>query len=185
MVTRVSVLTTVFCITLVGQSFCYASPGRGKNKDKEAKLAAKIERTKNPGKRARLRVRLARLKLMSAIAAYDDHDFERGLVLLQEYRRQIDLSWKTLEDTRRGVAKHFRAYQTLEIALREDERMLEDLRMRVPYPESESVERIAEESSKVHRRVLGVIFPPGQPPQKSKKPRRLGGVLAATSAVET
>ena len=179
---RAIIPCAVLCFAVLGQPFCYAFPGRAK--DKEEKLIAKIERTKNPGKKARLQVRLARLKLIKAIDAYDHNDFQKGLALLQEYRQQIDLSWNTLEGSKRGVAKHFDAYKALEIGLREDGRLLEDLRMRVPYPESESIEEIAKECSKVHSQVLGVLFPPGKPPQKSKKPGRLGGVLAAASATK-
>jgi hypothetical protein len=178
---RLSVLGVVLCLAVLGQPFCYAFPGRGEQK--EEKLVAKIEREKNPGKKARLQVRLARLKLRQAIDAYDHNDFHRGFALLQEYRQQIDIAWKTLEGSRRGVSKHFEAYKKLEIALREDGRLIEDLRGRVPYPEDEPIKEIAEESSKVHSQVLGVLFPHGNPPQKSKKGRGMSGLRATRLAV--
>jgi DNA gyrase/topoisomerase IV subunit A len=185
MIPKVFFVAAVLCFITLGQPCCYASPGRAKeNKEKEEKLVAKIGRENNPGKKARLQLRLARMKLIEASEAYDHNDLEKGWALLQEYRKQIDASWTTLKESRRGVSKHFEAYKRLEIGLREDARVLEDLRHRVPYPESDSIEKIAKESIQVHSQVLGVLFPPGRPPQKSKKPGRSSGVLAARPAAE-
>lgn len=182
MMTRAPLLGAVLCFAVLGQPFGYAF--RPRAKDNEKQLAAKIAREKNPGKKARLQIRLARVKLTEAIQAYDANNFDQGWALLEEYRKQIDLSWKTLEGSERGVAKHFEAYKKLEINLREDGRLLEDLRRRVPYPENESIKTIARENSRVHSQVLGVLFPAGTPPEKSKKPRRRGALAAATSAAE-
>jgi len=185
MISRAFLAVAVFSFVILGQPCCYAFPGRTKeSKDKEEKLVAKIEREKNPGKKARLQFRLARMKLLKASEAYDHNDFKEGRALLQEYREQINTSWNTLKESRRGVAKHFEAYKELEIGLREDERLLEDLRHRVPYPENDFIEKIAKESSEVHSQVLGVLFPPGRPPEKSKKPGRSSGLLAARSSAE-
>jgi hypothetical protein len=185
MISRTSLAAAVLSFVILGQPCGFAFPGRGKeNKDKEEKLVAKIEQEKNPGKKARLQLRLARLKLLKASEAYDHNDFEAGWALLQEYRAQIRASWNTLKESPRGVAKHFEAYKALEIGLREDDRLLEDLRHRVPYPENDSIEKIAKENSEVHSQVLRVLFPPGKPPQKSQKPGRSSGLLAARPAAE-
>jgi len=182
MLTRAPLLGAVLCIAVLGQPFCYAF--RPRPKDQEKQLAAKIEREKNPGKKARLQIRLARVKLTEAIQAYNANNFDQGWALLEDYGRQINLSWKTLEASERGVAKHFEAYKELEINLREDGRLIEDLRRRVPYPENESIKTVAKENSWVHSQVLGVLFPAGTPPEKSKKLRQRATSLAATSAAE-
>jgi hypothetical protein len=180
--TRLSLIGAVLCIAVVGQPFGLAFRPRAKDQAKQ--LAARIEREKNPGKKARFQVRLARIRLTDAIQEYDAGNYGQGWALLEEYRRQIDLSWKTLESAQGGLAKHFEAYKDLEISLREDRRVLEDLRERVPYPEDQSIKTIAEESSRVHNQVLRVLFPAGTPPQKSKKPRRRGALAAADSAAK-
>ena len=62
------------CVVILLDPFVWAGPGR--NESKEQKLTAKIEREKNPGKKARLQLRLAKLKLKEANAAYLDRHFQ-------------------------------------------------------------------------------------------------------------
>ncbi|HUZ46602.1 MAG TPA: hypothetical protein VMW54_08190 [Terriglobia bacterium] len=185
MISKAFLGAALLSFVVLGQPPCFAFHREPRpSNEKEEKLVAKIEREMNPGKKARLQIRLARMKLLTAIESYDHNDFEKGRMLLQEYREQINASWKTLQGSRRGIAKHFRAYKDLEIGLREDERLLNDLRHRVPYPENRSIETIAKESGEIHSQVLGVLFPPGTPPQKSRKSGRSSGLPAAQSAAE-
>jgi len=156
---RVRLLIAAVCFAILAQPIARALPGR--NKDKEAKLAAKIEHERNPGKKARLQIRLARLKLAEADAAYHRRNFAGGESLLRQYLDQVKTSWATLESADNAIRKHLQAFKELEIALREDDRFLEDLRRRVPYPESESVREIAKESRAVHAQVLEALFPGG------------------------
>ncbi len=185
MTSKILLGTALLFFIALGQCRGYAFGGRSQESlEREAKLAAKIERQKNPGKRARLQLRLARIKLQTAINSYNHNNFEKGLTGLREYRDLIDASWNTLQNSPRGVSKHLRAYMALEIGLREDSRLLEDLRHQVPYPESEAIAKIEKENREVHRRVLGVLFPPGTPPEKSQKPRRSSLLLSACRAVQ-
>jgi hypothetical protein len=162
-------VTAVVFLALLGQPFVHASPGQSTGK--EENLTARIEREQNPGKKARLQVRLAKLKLTEADEAYHSRDFARGRDLLKEYLIQIRASWATLQGAQDGVRKHLRAFKDLEIALREDDRFLQDMSRRIPYPESETVKAIAKESSAVHNQVLEAIFPAGVPPKAKRKPQ--------------
>lgn len=154
-------------LVILVQPFACAMPGR--NRDREEKLIARIEREKNPGKRARLHVRLAKLKLKDADAAYHSRKFVEGKALLQQYLDQVRSSWATLQGADNAIRKHLGAFKDLEISLREDDRFLEDMRHRVPYPESEAVREIEKESSTVHNQVLEAIFPSGFSPKGRKK----------------
>ena len=154
-------------LSILGQPSSYAVPGR--NKEKEEKLTARIQEEKSPGKKARLQLRLAKLKLREADEAYHSRDFSQGKGLLQQYLEQVRNSWATLQGATDGIKKHMRAFKDLEISLRENDRFLEDLRHRVPYPESETVKKIAKESGVVHDEVLDAIFPSGLPPKRRKK----------------
>lgn len=175
----------VACLTILTQPFAYAMPGR--KKDKEEKLIAKIEREKNPGKKARLQIRLAKLKLQQANAAYQKRDFVGGRVLLRQYLDEVKSSWDTLQDANNAIRKHVRAFMAVEMSLDSDDRLLEDMRRSVPYPESEAIKEIEEESRMVHSKVLDALFPAGfsrkvrrkrpMPPKSSVKTR----VGAATS----
>jgi len=157
------------CLAVLAQPFAHAMPGR--NRNKEEKLVAKIEREKNPGKKARLQIRLAKLNLVNADAAYDRQGYDEGKALLQQYLAQVKASWATLQSADNAIRKHLDAFKELEISLREDDRFLEDLRHRVPYPESEAIREIAKESSLVHTQVLEALFPDGFSPKgRSKRP---------------
>ena len=154
-------------LAIPGQVSLHAFPRP--SKDKEEVLIGKIARENNPGKKARLQLRLAKLKLKEAGQAYDTHDFEKGKALLQHYLGYVRDSWATLQGADSDVRKHLRAFKDLEISLREDDRFLEDLRHHVPYPESENVRKVAEESRAVHNQVLEAIFPDGKPPGRNQK----------------
>ncbi|HET7212344.1 MAG TPA: hypothetical protein VFL79_02050 [Terriglobia bacterium] len=154
-------------LVIPGQVSLHAFPRP--NKDKEEVLIGKIERENNPGKKARLQLRLAKLKLKEAGQAYDTHDFEKGKAFLRQYLGYVRDSWATLQGADSDVRKHLRAFKDLEISLREDDRFLEDLRHHVPYPESENVRKVAEESRAVHNQVLEAIFPDGKPPGRNQK----------------
>jgi hypothetical protein len=147
------------CLAILTPPFAFPMPGR--IRDKEEKLAARIEREKNPGKKARLQIRLAGLKLRQAGAAYDHQNFSGGEAFLQQYLDQVKGSWATLQGANNAIRKHAGAFTELEIALREDDRLLEDLSRRVAYPESEGIKEIEKESSAVHNQVLEALFPDG------------------------
>jgi hypothetical protein len=164
MVRKVPRAAVVICFGIWAWTAAYAAPAR--NQEKENNLAAKIEREHNPGKKARLQIRLARLKLNDADAAYRERDFAEGKSLLEQYLEQVRNSWSTLGSAQ-DRRKHMGALKDIEIALREDDRFLEDLRRRVPYPESEAIKDIARESSEVHNQVIEALFPAGFP-QKGK-----------------
>jgi hypothetical protein len=162
---RIAVAASLLAV--VGQSSLRAVPGQ--NNDKEEKLVAKAGRENNPGKKARLQLRLAKLKLGDAEKAYHSRDFAQGSALLRQYLDYVRDSWAGLQAANNGLGKHLRAFMDLEISLREDDRFLRDLSRRVPYPESETIEKVAKESSAVHNQVLEAIFPDGVPPRGKKK----------------
>lgn len=154
-------LVAVGCLVMIGLPCAYAIPGRKSDKEKEQKLIEKIGREKNPGKRARLEVKLAKLKLSDADAAYGQNNFAEGKALLQQYLEQIKTAWTTLQNANGSVKKHLEAFMKLEMSLGEDERFLEDMRHRIPYPESEFVRQVQKASSAVHAQVLEALFPSG------------------------
>lgn len=170
------------CFAVMVQPFAYSMPRH--NKDKEYKLTQKIEREKNPGKKARLQMRLARLKLNQANAAYNHRNFIEGKILIQEYLKEVKISWATLQNAHNAMRKHARAFMDLEISLREDDRLLRDMQRSIPYPESESIKQVAGESSVIHTQVLEALFPDGYRHKKrSKRPMpRARDVVAKAGA---
>lgn len=174
------IVAVAFC-AILAQPFVYSMPGQ--KQGREEKLVAKIEREKNPGKKARLQIRLAKLKLKQAIAAYDHRNFDDGKVLLQEYLKEVRNSWSTLQSADNAVRKHVRAFMDLEISLRENDRLLEDMRRHIPYPESEGIKVIEKESSMIHNQVLEALFPDGfrrkERSKRSMPPKGAAGAKAS------
>lgn len=161
MALKTRMFVAVGCLVLLGMPSAYGVPGRNKRNDKEQKLVEKIQREKNPGKKARLQIKLAKMKLSDADEAYHQKNFAEGRALLQEYLDQIKTSWSTLQSADGAVKKHLEAFMKLEMSLSEDERLLEDMRHRIPYPENEFVKKVKEESSALHAQVLEALFPSG------------------------
>lgn len=161
---RVRMLVIVACLAILAQPFAYAIPGRDKRREeerKEEKLIKKIAHETNPGKKAKLQIKLAKMKLDSANDAYRRRDFSEGKSLLQQYLDQVKTSWSTLEGAGEPVKKHLGAFMKLEMTLSSDVRFLEDLRRSIPYPESEFVKKVEKECSAVHTQVLQALFPDG------------------------
>lgn len=156
------------CLALLGQVAGYALGGRNQDEKKEAELTLRIEHEGNPGKKARLQIRLAQIKLTAAIIAYDRNDFARGKDLLDQYLGQMQNSWKTLQGSAGEVNKHLKAFKELDITLREDGRILGDLRRRVPYPENKPIDRVEQERRRIRSHVFDALFPGGFPRSKPK-----------------
>ena len=171
-----------FCCAIAGLPLCHAAPVP--QQDKEQKLIGKIAAEKKLSKKARLEIRLAREKLLQAIDAYDHKNYDAGKALLGKYLEQVNESWKTLQASGELATKHPQAFKDLDINLREDGRLLEELRWRIPYPENNSIEQTATERGRVRTQVLDALFPATHP-TKSQKPDQHGGPFSAKRAPET
>lgn len=158
------------CLAILGQAFAYTAPGRSNDNDKEQKQITRIEHETNPGKKAKLQLHLAKMKLAEADKAYRSRNFEGGKAILKQYLDEVQNSWVTLQGTGSAIRKHLGVLKDLEISLRENDRFLEDMRHRVPYPESDFVKEIEKESSEVHSQVLDAIFPEEYTPKGKRKP---------------
>jgi hypothetical protein len=121
-------------------------------------------------KRAKLEIRLGRVKLLQATAAYDRGDFEEYQQLLAAYLERMKGAWVTLQSSGRQAWRHHQGYRELDIALREDGRYLEDFRHRVPYRDRAALEKVAKEGEELRNKVLEALFPPAQPRKKSSAP---------------
>jgi hypothetical protein len=128
--------------------------------DKEPDLRAHIERESNPIKKAKLEVRLARVKLLQAIGAFDQGNLDETNRLLGAYMDILDSAWERLKNSGRIAHKKPAGFKQLDIELREDARYLEDLRRRIPYAERGKVEEVGREVNRLRSEVLRTLFPP-------------------------
>ena len=66
--------------------------------DNEQKLQSRIDRERNPVKKAKLKVRLGRVKLLQAIDAYDRRDHRQYQQLLDAYLAVMKGAWADLQE---------------------------------------------------------------------------------------
>ncbi|MGH9328156.1 MAG: hypothetical protein ACRD2B_15915 [Terriglobia bacterium] len=169
---------------LVGASSLFPSGLWARHRESPSELDAKIDRQKNPVKKAKLEVRLGNVELQEAITAYDHRQNGQGAKLLRAFSSTMETSWSVLESTGRNAARKPQGFMELEIGLREDIRKLTDLRARVEYfslgPINDSLNRL----SRLHNQVLLALFPgatrPGRNGAAKAKMRASG--LAAKAA---
>ena len=151
-----------------------------RREDTEEDLLSRIQRESNPVRKAKYEIRLAGLKLLAAIDAYNKGDLERYRQLLAAYLERIKSSWDTLQKSGRQAARQPQGFKELDITLREDGRLLEDLRRRVPYNERRDVEEVEREVDRIRNEVLRALFPAERPAGAS---RRLVHLTLPASAV--
>ncbi len=154
-----TVATLVACAT-----FC--APLRARRAPTEAALLGRIQRERNPIKKAKLEVRLANVKLKEAISAYDGQKLNQGASLLKDYLSDAEEAWHTLKATGRDAAKKPQGYMDLEISLREDMRELTEARRRTYYTNRGPIDEARNQTGNLHTKVLSALFPGlnGNPP---------------------
>jgi hypothetical protein len=140
-----------------------------RRRDTEADLLARIGREQNLVKRAKLEIRLGRVKLLQATEAYDRGDVEECHQLLTAYLERMNGAWATLEASGRQAWRQHQGFRELDIALREDGRLLEDFMRRIPYQHRAPVETVTKEVDELRNQVLKALFPPERLRRKSSE----------------
>jgi hypothetical protein len=148
--------------------FAAAASDSVQAKDTEEKLGTRIQRERDPVKKAKLEIRLGRLKLLQAFEAFDHKQVEQSHELLVAYLERMEGAWKTLADSGRQASRKPQGFKELDIALREDIRLLEDFAHRVPFQVREPVEKTSKRVEELREHVLRALFPPVPVRRKEK-----------------
>ena len=138
-------------------------------KDTEEDLRSRLQRESNPIKKAKYEIRLGRLKLLEAIDAFGKHDANKAQDLLSAYLTHIRSSWQLLQSSGRNTFRHPEGFKELDIALRKDGRLLEDLSHRLSYFERGEVDKTAKEIEQIRAAVIKELFSPGRPRANGSK----------------
>jgi hypothetical protein len=128
-------------------------------RDSEESLLRRIEQQNNPVRKARLEIRLGRLHLEEAVAALERGEIEKVYSHLDRYLEVMQGSWTTLKNSGRQAWRRPAGFKDLDIALRQDERALQDMLRRVPYDYRGPIEEIAAKAEALRAEVLEAIFP--------------------------
>jgi len=153
---------------LIGAPVFSAGLPSPRRSDTEAQLLARLQQERNPVKKSKEETRLARLKLRQAIEAYEQGKIEQGAQLLSVYLGRIKDSWQTLRSSGRNAARDPRGFKELDIELREDARLLEDLKHRVAYFDRGPIEKSEQEVEQARAEVMQALFPVARPQEAAK-----------------
>lgn len=137
--------------------FPVASEAR--RQDIAADLQARIQREKNPVKKAKLQIRLGRLEVGQAADAYHHQQIPQGQKLLSESTTVMGNAWTLLQSTGHNPAKKPDGFMQLEIGLREETRVLTQLRRRIFYLNRDPIDSALKTLNQMHSQVLVGLFP--------------------------
>jgi hypothetical protein len=128
-------------------------------KDTEEGLQSRLQRESDPVKKAEYEIRLGRLKLLEAIDAFDQNDANKAQDLLGAYLTHVRSSWQLLQSSGRNAFRHPEGFKELDIALRQDGRLIEDLSHRLSYYDRGNVVKTGEEIEQIRAAVMQELFP--------------------------
>ena len=134
----------------------------------EEHLLARVQKETDPVKKSKGETRLARIKLQQAIQAYEHGNVEQGAQLVSVYLGRIKDSWQTLRSSGRNAARNPQGFKELDIELREDVRLLDDLKRRISYFDRAPIEQTGKELEQVRVEVLQALFPAARAPEAAK-----------------
>jgi hypothetical protein len=155
-------------VLLIGVPTFLEGASSAPRSETEAQLLARLEKEHDPVKKSQEETRLARIKLLQAIQAYEQGNIERGAQLVSAYLGTIKESWQILRSSGRNAARHPQGFKDLDIELREDARLLGDLKQRISYFDREPIEKTEKEVEQVRTEVLLALFPAARAPEAAK-----------------
>jgi hypothetical protein len=152
--------------------------------DTEEDLLSHIQREHDPVRRAKLEIRLARLKLQRGAEACVKDDLDACSQLLNAYLEFMKRSWKDMQSSGRNAVKQPSGFKELDIALREDAWSLDDYYRKIPYEDRDAVTPVIQQVGKLHDEVFAALFPSGAPRPAENKPLTPAASHFATRSVQ-
>jgi hypothetical protein len=146
----------------------FAGALSGHSSETEEHLLARIQKETDPIKKSKCVTRLARIKLQQAIEAYQHGDVDQGMQLAHAYLGKVKDSWQLLKNCGRNAARDPRGFKELDIELREDTRLIEDLKHGVSYLDRGPLEQTGRDLEVVRAQVLQALFPAARTPESAK-----------------
>lgn len=148
-------------------------------RDTEESLLRRIEQQTNPVRKAKLEIRMGRLHLDEAVTALERGEIEKVYSRLDRYLEYMQKSWTTLQNSGRQAWRRPAGFKDLDIALRQDERALQDMLRRVPYDYRGPIEEVAAKAEALRAEVLKALFPQEDPRKKKSSAIPAPAPLAA------
>jgi hypothetical protein len=151
----------VLCIVFVEATYepCFAQ-----TKAKEDKRGKQLENEKrklsttNPANRAKALMRIAEITLSYVIDAANANDFPRMQSYVEQYRQAVTDARDAMMKSGLDPHKKSRGYQTVEIALRQQARTLQDIARLLSVDERQPVEEAMDMVSKIREEFVHALF---------------------------
>lgn len=155
-------------LVALGEPAVGSPPAR--RRETEEELLTRMEQERNPVKKAQYEVRLGKVKLLQAIEAYGAGNHERCLELLGVHSEHVRNAWAGL----RAASRKQKGFREMDLALREQARLIEDLRHRVASEDREAVGKAGQEVEDIRNELLRALFPPTKPRGSSHRVESVG-----------
>jgi hypothetical protein len=159
MVVECRAVRVVFLVVLGLIPICTSA----KSHETAADLQQRIDSDQNPVKKAKDEVKLAELKLDDVKGEYSAGRIDSGQKVLGTFVDEMKTSWKLLQDSGRKAPRQPDGFKELEIALRENERILQDLARTVSYFDRAPIMKAVMDLDQMRNEVLQAQFPPSTP----------------------
>ena len=155
-------------LLLAGAPVAVGGAAFAASSENEERLISRIAKESDPVKKSKCVTRLARIKLQQAIEAYEHGNIEQGVQLFHAYMARVKDSWQLLKNCGRNATRDPRGFKELDIELREDARLVDDLKRRVSYLDRDPIEQTGKEVEVVRAQVLQALFPAARTPEAAK-----------------
>jgi hypothetical protein len=153
---------------LIGAPVFLAGAPSAPPSETEAKLLARMQNEPDPVRKSKDATRLARFKMRQAIQAYEHGNIEQGAQLVDAYLGRIKDSWQILRSSGRNAARASGGFKELDIELREDARLLDDVKRRISYFDRGPIEKAEKEIEQERTEVIQALFPVARTPEAAK-----------------
>lgn len=144
--------------------FMLGAPAQSKRVEKDlAQDKARYESADNPVSRAKAFEKLGHEEYVAAHRALDGGDTDQAFQFLSAYNEEATETHQALLKTGVDPEKHSNGFRQLQISIRERQRDLRDLMVRIPFDQRGRFEKIEKDMDGLNQKLMQELFP-NRPP---------------------
>ena len=132
------------------------------------RLRQKLADEDDPGKRAKISVKIGAVLLKETRRLYRQDDYSGGEAKLQEYLGEIRTAYCELRESGRRARRHPRGFKEMEIHMRKSRRALTAVSRRAPMAVRQPLDRAVEALREMRSNLLRALMNIDQPPKEEK-----------------
>ena len=132
------------------------------------RLRQKLANEDDPGKRAKISVKIGAVLLKETRRLYRQDEYESAEAKLNEYLGEIRAAYCELRESGRRARRHPRGFKEMEIHMRKSRRALAAVSRRVPIAVRTPLNRAVESLREMRSNLLLALMNIDQPPKEKK-----------------